>query len=738
MLTANQLRLLTSVKTALAVVIALGIAMKLNWERPYWTGITVFITFLPYVGGAFEKSVLRVLGTLVAGALAYILTASFEQDQVMMTASLFVILAAFGYGATGAFYPYFFILGGITLCIITGTTIVHPEDLWHLVLFRTLEVCLGVIVALSVNNLIFPQRASNAFRYKASDTLKDCSDLLARSVDHYQNGAPLPSDINAQTKRIAAHFPVLMTLFKSALLDSSRLHNHQHAFEEFMREIRQIYVAIMTVLRAVSSDTPRKFQLELKDELEAYVSALQSDLLQIVEDLRNDRPARRLTTLHNAREALRSKVNALRAEGVSFRYPVDDATNFYAYLGDLNSLHDSMIRLVQSDRVLYRDAEAEHLPKRVRAPKDHSKLDPLRLRHCIKVGIACIIALYAYLWLQWPSGVTAFLTCSIVMQVSAVASNQKSMLRLGGCLLGGIFGALTLAFIEPNFATYYSYCIPLFFIFAFFSWINNGPVKYAYAGFQAQLAFLLMTSISAEQSVDLAAGVDRLFGILLGVFIAALVHRMLWPVLPEKEFSRDIQSFFEHASDFMIEQDERIMRQQSQPAQRAQERDLISIEKLPAKTMDWLGQIGFRESELKHRNDLTQIYLQVQAISFALRGMAQANARDLEPDTLETIRPQLRKLDHAVAQVFTNCAQAFRVTEYQRSDNSIPDALIGVEKRLTQLLRVEHASRNLNNEQVGCFLSLVRRYREISSLAQDCEQQIATTNLNVLKRSAFF
>ncbi|WP_309399552.1 FUSC family protein [Cerasicoccus maritimus] len=738
MLSANQLRLLTSFKTALAVVIALGIAMKLNWERPYWTGITVFITFLPYVGAAFEKSVLRVLGTITAGFIAYLLTGWFEQDQLMMTISLFVILGIFGYGGTGKVYPYFFILGGITLCIILGTTIVYPDALWYLVLFRTLEVCLGVVVALTVNNLIFPQKASNAFRNKASTTLESCDTLLGHAIAKYQTNTPLPDNVEAQTKLIAADFSALMNLFHSALRDSSRILHHQHAMEELLREMRQIYVAIVTVLRAASSDFPKELQHELQAELDGYVSAIQSDLSQIIEDLRQDRPARRLTKLHDARETLRDKVNALRAEGISYQYAVDDAINFYAYLGDLTALHDSMIRLVQADRALYRDASARELPPRIRPKPNGWKPDALRLRHAIKVGIACIIALYAYLWLQWPSGVTSFLTCSIVMQVSAVASNQKSMLRLGGCLLGGIFGAFTLTFIEPNFATYYTYCVPLFFIFAFFSWINNGPVKYAYAGFQAQLAFLLMTSISAEQSIDLAAGVDRFLGILLGVFIAALVHRIIWPVLPEKEFARELRQFFNRARCFMLEQDDRIASEQSDATGRAQEKDLARIEVIPAKSFDWLSQIGFRDNESKDHATLMQIYLHVQAISFALRGMSQANARNLNRETLDLLRPQLKAMDHALADVLQRCELSFQTNAPIAGSDYFKTARIEMEKQLTKLLRVDRATRKLSNEELGAFLSLVRRYREAGEYINACEQEIRKLNFEVLKRSAFF
>lgn len=738
MLTANQLRLLTALKTALAVIIAMGIAMKLNWEKPYWTGITVFIIFLPYVGAAFEKSMLRIAGTLFAGVTAYLLTGWFEQDQFMMSLSLFLILGVLGYGAQGNTYPYFFVLGGITLCIIVGTTIVSPNELWHLVLYRTLEVILGVVVALSVNSLIFPQKASNALRHKVSSVLGDCRGLAELACKHYLDEAPLQENLSDQERAISAKFPLLMPLFQSAQRDCSQLVHHAHAMEEIIREMRQCFVAAQTALCAAQAETERRFFREMETETRAHVEALLADMKQLGEDLCANQAARRLQRSHDTREALRRKVITLRADGVSYTYEINDVTNFYALLGNLDSLQDAMIRLAQADRTLYVATEASALPKRVTEHSRQWRLDQARVRHGIKVGLASIIALYAYLWLDWPSGVTAFLTCAIVMQVSTSASNQKSMLRLGGCLLGGLFGFFTLGFLEPHFVTYYGYMVPLFFIFAFFSWINNGPQTYSYAGFQAQIAFLLMTSISNQQSVDLQAGIDRFMGILLGVFIAALVHRLIWPVLPEREFRREMAKLFRRASDFMREQDQRITRQQAEPAARAQEKDLAAIEYLPAKTITWLGQITFQKRELKQKDLLTESYLHAQAIVFGLRGMSQANARELDPATLDKLRPELNALDHALANALQRCAEAFEQNKHLPVDDHIRNAANQLEARLSKLLREEKATRTLNYQQLSAFLALVRRYRELSSQVRITDQHVSELNFAVLERSEFF
>lgn len=737
-LTPAQLRMLTAAKTALAVVIALGIAMALNWERPYWTGITVMIVSLPYVGAALEKSFLRILGTICAGALAYLLTGAFQQDQVAMCVSLFVILTGLGYGAMGKTTPYFFLLSGITLCIILGQTIPDPTQLWHLTLYRTLEVCLGIVVALAVNSLLWPQHASVALRHKVAQVLDDSGELLALACRQYLDGEKLPDDLLDRERAIAAQFPALVTLHSASLRESSHLLHHAQAVEETIRETRQCFVAAITCLRAAASDFPRTFQQLTEPELRAKVEALQADFRQLAQDLRADQPPRKLTASAEARDRLEARLNELRATGISFDYPIEDVSNYYAFLGDLDSLREAMVRLAQGARTLYRDADAHLLPARIPVGPQNAHERVLRLQHGVKVGIACIVALYLYLGLKWPGGATSFLTCAIVAQVSLSASNQKSLLRLGGCLLGGVCGAFTLAVVEPAVSDYATYSIPLFGLFYLFAWINNGPQKYAYAGFQAHLAFLLMTSISPTQSVDLKAGFDRFMGILLGVFIAALVQRLIWPVLPEKEFCRALSLFFERAGKFLHTQDARLEAQCGSAPEREQERELALIESLPATTLSWLDQIGFSDKNASEKAALTQSFLLVQSLNFALRGMAQANARQMKAELLTRLRPELTALDHALADSLDRCAHAFEVRENFTSGDAVTPALLRFEERLRNLTRVERATRELSGIEVGGFLALVRRYRELSNLAIACEKHTARLNFEALNRSAFF
>ena len=62
-------RVKAAMKTALAMVLAYGVALSMDWDNPYWAGFSVAFCFLSTVGESLNKGLLRLSGTLL-GSLA--------------------------------------------------------------------------------------------------------------------------------------------------------------------------------------------------------------------------------------------------------------------------------------------------------------------------------------------------------------------------------------------------------------------------------------------------------------------------------------------------------------------------------------------------------------------------------------------------------------------------------------------------------------------------------------------
>src|SRR5262249_25868769 len=74
-------RVKAATKTALAMVLAYGVALSMDWQNAYWAGFAVAFCSLSTVGESLRKGLLRLCGTLLGGLVALTLISMFPQDR---------------------------------------------------------------------------------------------------------------------------------------------------------------------------------------------------------------------------------------------------------------------------------------------------------------------------------------------------------------------------------------------------------------------------------------------------------------------------------------------------------------------------------------------------------------------------------------------------------------------------------------------------------------------------------
>ena len=80
-MTLLSVRAKEAIKTALAMAIAYGIALSMDWDKPYWAGFAVAFVSLASIGQSMNKAALRMFGTLVAVVVSLTLIALFAQER---------------------------------------------------------------------------------------------------------------------------------------------------------------------------------------------------------------------------------------------------------------------------------------------------------------------------------------------------------------------------------------------------------------------------------------------------------------------------------------------------------------------------------------------------------------------------------------------------------------------------------------------------------------------------------
>ncbi|HJV67313.1 MAG TPA: FUSC family protein [Geomonas sp.] len=151
-------------KTPLAALIAMLIAMRLELDQPRTAMITVFVVMQPQTGLVLAKSLYRIAGTLAGTFASLVLVGQFAQEPEMFIVGLacWVGLCTAGAAFYRNFRSYAFVLAGYTAALIGLPAAVQPAAFFSLATTRLSEIALGILCAGICSDALFPRRLSDA------------------------------------------------------------------------------------------------------------------------------------------------------------------------------------------------------------------------------------------------------------------------------------------------------------------------------------------------------------------------------------------------------------------------------------------------------------------------------------------------------------------------------------------------------------------------------------------------
>jgi uncharacterized membrane protein YccC len=157
LLTWERKRLLIhAAKTALAATICWWLALWLGLHDGYWGAISAIIVLQSNFGATITASRDRILGTIIGAVLGFTfsLFGTLPWNYIPAVFVAMVICGLFGFRSSSR-------LAGVTITIVM---LVQSSSHKAIAFDRVLQVILGIIVALIVTTLIFPDRARLSLR----------------------------------------------------------------------------------------------------------------------------------------------------------------------------------------------------------------------------------------------------------------------------------------------------------------------------------------------------------------------------------------------------------------------------------------------------------------------------------------------------------------------------------------------------------------------------------------------
>ena len=183
LLTWERRRLLAhAAKTALAAALCWWLALRFGWRDGYWGSISAIIVLQSNVGATVSASRDRLLGTLIGAALgfAFSLFGALPWNFILAILVAIIVCGLLGLRNSSR-------LAGVTIAIIMLVSKDGPR--LELAADRVFEVIMGIIVALVVTTLIFPDRARLRLRDGLAQEFLQLGNLFEAILEGFR-GAP--------------------------------------------------------------------------------------------------------------------------------------------------------------------------------------------------------------------------------------------------------------------------------------------------------------------------------------------------------------------------------------------------------------------------------------------------------------------------------------------------------------------------------------------------------------------
>lgn len=524
---------------AIAGMAAFFFAQLIRLEVPSWTIFTVMMVLgAQYVGAIQEKALLRTIGTLIGGSLAYFAVSGWQQSPVIFLTASFLLIAFSAAMFSQSRAPYAFYLTGLTYVVIAGSAMPQPQYAWAFALDRIEAVVLGVLVSLVVQSTIFPRYASRDFGRQVAGAMDELRKATEIGIARFTGGG---SGLTDALRGFPARSSALRMLMRHGGRESEEFRRHIDTHAETIGLLARTANLLRSLGRV--EPPPEPYRSALGELVAQAGSHLVEGWQQL--QMQGRLPPSWRPRARELRRLVEEKIISLRKDPAA-------GTIAPALVGS-TSVH--LLTLEELARTLRELDNLGRRPNRISNQNTGRELAPVwpgvaGLRQGLRAGIACAFAFFLEDWLSPPGG---GLTVLAVFMFTALPSLDH---REGGS--GGAFNyvvsftfILAAAFLlllsgTPLLASYAVLNIVLgTWLFLIGYWVYNRggstlPIQ------MSSLLLVTIVGLNPQEPVAFENIVGIIFGLLNGLVIAAVATRLLWPDLPQRRWQQGMAEYLQN------------------------------------------------------------------------------------------------------------------------------------------------------------------------------------------------
>ncbi len=454
------LRCQLACKSAVAMVLAYGVAMWMGWDRPIWAAFTVIVIGQVTVGLAINKGALRVGGTLLGIVVGFVVIGLFAQERWLFILALATHLAFCTYMMGGRHGPYFWFVAGLSAPVVAWDGAAAGAAAFDVGALRAQQTVLGVLAVSLVAALLWPRSTGVELTRAVREAAALHTELFRLYAERFCGGAQ-DCDLTARRLASLAAEGRAASLIEAAETDTYRVWEVHTAWFAYRRHFQDYWDSLGRWRQ--SFDDAASFDVRaLLPALDAFLEEIAGRLETIEALHRGDRPTRTA-----------ADVQLVIDEAAAASLSHFDRTVLEAARVRLAHVEQTTRGMLEAVRAIYGLAPAPRS-----APRDGPWLDfviapdPGRLNAAVRHFITAWLVSLTYLLIPDTPGGTALVITVCFLGIPLAVYPQVRMSKLiSAALVGSIAAGVVYVALMPSLVTFHQLAIVLFLAtFVAFAW----------------------------------------------------------------------------------------------------------------------------------------------------------------------------------------------------------------------------------------------------------------------------
>jgi uncharacterized membrane protein YccC len=717
----SDLRVQYGIKLGLAGILALYLTQLIRLDHANWAILTVMVMMNShYVGATSIKAINRVIGTVAGALLGVWVVGNYSTAPTIFLPIVFVVIAiaTYKFGQFPASQtPYAYFLVGNTLIAVVTYALSDPNNVWRIGISRALETLTGVAASLLVGSILWPRYAREEFVGATHAVLDTLDELIAKEISAYHHQRRLSEGEMERIKRtFVQRMSALRNLFRAAVRESTYFRSHLANYNAAITALVNLFQAALILERWLPSEAPLLDRV--KPELEGFAAAVSEEfrVLQSFHSPGQPIPSSRLSETFDSLEA---KYREVRDDGTIVSAPSDIGTSF---LG-----HFAALRQVKEDLEIIRGMMTG-LP-RVGYPAPPIKkawdlvpeIDPFWVKTGLKGGLAVAIALLLMRWIH-PPGSTALPLSAWLFTIGGrvtlrggTSGDQRVFQRLAFATLVCALGFALLVLLTPLLANYGAMNVALCLILFLYGFFSARIAGINYGMNLALLGASIFVALNPQVPVSTKTIYSSFLGLLTGLAIAAVISRVIWPVLPQRILRDDLLEIIAAW---------RVILSSGDVSAKIQTRLAV----IPVEARQAANLIQINQDSIMEKERLERMILCLQSAGAQLRWLVRIR-QELPAQVEALIRPCCKEMEAEFARLFEMFEHCFQIGDCRQDFPTLDHAKQSLlqaqgEVRERGLLRQE------TFDVVVRSIDVVNRYLTTADAFAECAQRIKVLRID--------